>query len=373
MHYWYSPDCGVVVFAEPNANTDVEKYLNSQIQSGQDAKGNQLDENTQWIDLTSMSYTLPVQMNTIPEGGTYYTGVTNSTSWASASGYAEKYIAGEQFPPEVKTGDMYIYNGYVYRYNYYYNVTSSSTYAYLNENQNGWGVKVQNTSKSSYPDMLDMVNKQPVTTLYRTFESCKNMTTAPHISKYARELNRTFYNCNSLTNIDNVQITINAENLHSTFSKTAISRLPNLSKATNIEDMSFAFYECLNITSVENLKMPNSTTVATRIFYKCKNLTNINGLTLSNNLTTAYEMFGGTSIGNVDNFIIPESVTNIERLFCQVKTLSGKITINSNPTSYSACFSECDMNNIVIEGKCDQALKQKIINTHKTKVTTITW
>ena len=51
MHYWYSPDCGVVVFAEPNA--DIETDLNAQIQSGQDAKGNQLDGNTKWINLTT--------------------------------------------------------------------------------------------------------------------------------------------------------------------------------------------------------------------------------------------------------------------------------------------------------------------------------
>ena len=52
MHYWYSPDCGVVVFAEPNADQDKENKLNSQIQSGQDAKGNDLGPTTQWIDLT---------------------------------------------------------------------------------------------------------------------------------------------------------------------------------------------------------------------------------------------------------------------------------------------------------------------------------
>ena len=50
MHYWYSPDCGVVVFAEPDA--DIEADLNNQIQSGQDAKGNDLGPTTQWIDLT---------------------------------------------------------------------------------------------------------------------------------------------------------------------------------------------------------------------------------------------------------------------------------------------------------------------------------
>jgi hypothetical protein len=50
MHYWYSPDCGVVVFAEPDA--DVEADLNSQIQSGMDAKGNDLGATTRWIDIT---------------------------------------------------------------------------------------------------------------------------------------------------------------------------------------------------------------------------------------------------------------------------------------------------------------------------------
>ena len=52
MHYWYSPDCGVVVFAEPDALSDKENKLNAQIQSGMDAKGNKLSASTQWIDLT---------------------------------------------------------------------------------------------------------------------------------------------------------------------------------------------------------------------------------------------------------------------------------------------------------------------------------
>ena len=53
MHYWYSPDCGVVVFAESNADQDKENKLNAQIQSGMDAKGNQLGPDTQWINLTN--------------------------------------------------------------------------------------------------------------------------------------------------------------------------------------------------------------------------------------------------------------------------------------------------------------------------------
>ena len=55
MHYWYSPDCGVIVYAEPNAGLTPENIvnkLNAQVISGMDAKGNPLDENTEWIDLT---------------------------------------------------------------------------------------------------------------------------------------------------------------------------------------------------------------------------------------------------------------------------------------------------------------------------------
>ena len=52
MHFWYSPDCGVVVFAEPDADQDKENKLNSQIKSGMDAKGNKLSASAQLIDLT---------------------------------------------------------------------------------------------------------------------------------------------------------------------------------------------------------------------------------------------------------------------------------------------------------------------------------
>ena len=55
MHYWYSPDCGVIVYAEPNAGLtpeNIQNKLNAQVVSGMDAKGNSLDENTEWIDLT---------------------------------------------------------------------------------------------------------------------------------------------------------------------------------------------------------------------------------------------------------------------------------------------------------------------------------
>lgn len=55
MHFWYSPDCGTIVYAEKNANENIEEMLNTQIQSGKDAKGNVLTDATQWVDLTESS------------------------------------------------------------------------------------------------------------------------------------------------------------------------------------------------------------------------------------------------------------------------------------------------------------------------------
>jgi type IV pilus assembly protein PilA len=48
-HFFYSPDCGVVVCEVATAKTT---DLNKLVISGMDAKGNALDADTQWIDIT---------------------------------------------------------------------------------------------------------------------------------------------------------------------------------------------------------------------------------------------------------------------------------------------------------------------------------
>ena len=62
MHFYYSPDCGVVVFGEASTETTVTDTtlitaLNENIVSGKDAKGKTLDTTTQWINLTTGSET----------------------------------------------------------------------------------------------------------------------------------------------------------------------------------------------------------------------------------------------------------------------------------------------------------------------------
>lgn len=50
MHYWYSPDCGIIITAPIDSTRD---ELNDLIVSQTDAKGNPLGEQTQWINLTT--------------------------------------------------------------------------------------------------------------------------------------------------------------------------------------------------------------------------------------------------------------------------------------------------------------------------------
>lgn len=113
MHYWYSPDCGVVVFAEPNANTDVEKYLNSQIISGMDAKGNPVGADTKWIDLTLETFANnnapPVQE---PETQTPVTFVLNGTTYQTEEGTTwEQWLSSVNNTSSLSVDGNYIYNG----------------------------------------------------------------------------------------------------------------------------------------------------------------------------------------------------------------------------------------------------------------------
>ena len=48
--YWYSPSCGLVVVAETDATVDT---LNSLVISGKDAKGNTLNNNAYWVNITT--------------------------------------------------------------------------------------------------------------------------------------------------------------------------------------------------------------------------------------------------------------------------------------------------------------------------------
>ena len=92
MHYWYSPDCGVVVVAEPTKTAaELDKY----VISGIDAKGNDITSNSvnaQWIDLT-LGATL--------SGGSVDLSTVNTdlvtNTWADVQKVAQSGKAGDYY------------------------------------------------------------------------------------------------------------------------------------------------------------------------------------------------------------------------------------------------------------------------------------
>ena len=68
-HYYYSPDCGLVVCTETE-NASVEE-LNKLVVSGKDAKGNTLSEDTVWLDM----YSINQMKNKILVGDLNYDGI----------------------------------------------------------------------------------------------------------------------------------------------------------------------------------------------------------------------------------------------------------------------------------------------------------
>lgn len=180
----------------------------------------------------------------IPEGGTYYVGVTN-TKLGVYTGATAIYTEGENFPDTVNTGDVYVYGDYEYRYNYYYfystNGSYSSTWRSVSDTNyvaakhtatNGWGVRVRE-NKSEYQEMLSYINNEPVKNLvdtfartivkvapvipttvicmYDTFYFCDYLTTAPTIPSSVNTLNCAFTACPKLTG----EIEINCSYLRS--------------------------------------------------------------------------------------------------------------------------------------------------------------
>ena len=80
----------------------------------------------------------------IPEGGTYYVGVT-TTRVGSCEGATSVYRSGQFFPKTPQIGDVYVYEWYEYRYNMIaisdHNPMFANPYSYswkINEDLNGW-------------------------------------------------------------------------------------------------------------------------------------------------------------------------------------------------------------------------------------------
>ncbi len=265
---------------------------------------------------------------TIPEGATtYYVGVT-STRTGDYTGATITLTAGDEFPVTVNTGDVYVYGDYEYRYGQYYNVSEWST----STTQNGWGVRVLDTTKTSYGAILENINGQPVTNMSNTFNDCTDLTTAPVIPNSVTNMYGTFWGCRSLR------------------SRTTAPAIPN-----GVTNMESTFYECYSLTTAPAI--PDSVTNMEGTFAYCYNLTT--APIIPNSVTNMKGTFKNCCYSLTTAPAIPDSVTNMEGTFWFCSSLTGTITINATPSEYNSCLTGTNITEIL--GDC--TIKAEILAT----------
>ena len=308
MHYWYSPDCGVIVYAEPDASLTPENIvnkLNAQVISGMDAKGNPLDENTEWIDLTEgvppripaacgieghwendkMDHSATTscakhEFNcqcdgwVIPEGGVYTIKRTSIT-----------YEAGMRLPCGyvTETYDEYVEGDYRYRVEY----------DNFQLNRYEWAAHVLDKTKTKYGEIRSQINNRDVMLLNNTFENCVNLLESPKIPNTITSMDSTFKGCVSL--------------LHA----------PTLPKSVLYMDATF--HTCTSLKTISNI--PTNVKNMWATFANCAELTDVTGI------------------------VLPETLTDISWTFSNCTNLSGIITIHASPTEtadYAGCFNGID-------------------------------
>lgn len=264
----------------------------------------------------------------------------------------ETLVAGQIMPDVVKDGDIFTTDDYEYRYNQY-PLLNGSWLDYTE--QNGWGVRVKDTSKAEYKPLLGVINGQNVTTLESTFANCASLTTAPVIPDSVSMMGSTFLNCSALTTAPVIPNSVT--NLNGVFKgcsslKTA-PVLPN--SASNMKE---AFAMCTSLGTAPVI--PASVANMNNTFMGCKALTNApeipNGVT---NLNGTFRDCTSLTTASV----IPTSVTSMSATFSGCTSLKGDVVINaSNPSEFTGFFKDCAQDSahtIILSGTCPVLSKLK--------------
>lgn len=275
----------------------------------------------------------------VPEGGTYYVGVT-SYDIGDYTGATATYTAGQELPCGYVTQDKdtYVFGDYEYRYNYCYHagVPSSrwtTSKSALGTTQNAWGARVLDSTQTTYGEILDTINGSKVL-MHSTFLECTSIATTPPILGNIELLSSTFRECLSITSVGPVGSGADVE-------------IPN-----NITALDHTFYLCSNLS---NVIIPNGvTTIGDSSFRNCSNITQITFEEGSRLTTIGSSAFNHCT--SVTTFTIPQGVTTLgDRAFIYCESLTG-ITVPDSVTSIGLnCFYRCyDLTDIVFEGTVEQ-------------------
>ena len=267
----------------------------------------------------------------IPDGATY---TPNGGTAITGNGT-------NKFPDVPAKGDTYEEGDYIYKYNQYYNYDSWSS----NPSQNGWGVRVKDTSKTTYGEIISEIAGQPVNTMRCTFRYCTSLTTAPTIPNSVTNMFQTFTRCTSLTTAPIIPNSVT--NMDETFwSCTKLTTAPTI--PNSVTSMESTFIWCTSLTTAPTI--PNSVTNMESTFSCCTKLTT--APTIPNSVTdmqcTFYDCSSlKTYVGSTDtdgdfsNYSIPNSVTNMAQTFQKCTSITTAPTIPSGVTNMSSTFNGC--------------------------------
>lgn len=214
------------------------------------------------------------QLERVPTGCTYTT----------ADG--EEYGPGEEIPRAPVEGD----------------VLTSADYTYTLRN-NDWLVRVRDTSKTSYEELLPVVNGLALRILDDAFERCASMTKSPRIPNTVVSMHETFRHCRSLTEAP--VLPENVVSMQYTFCSTSIVEPPVI--PSSVQNMFATFSDCHSLKRAP---------------------------------------------------VIPENVTSLRSTFSHCWVLEGTIVINAKlpdypqkPETIQSCFSGSE-NSITLTGSC---------------------
>jgi len=352
------------------------------------------------------SYILDVEQ-TIPENGsstqTFYKVTLNYRLSAPIFGTVHNgevvgYALAGMYPTDIAvevpenpvTGDVFIYGDYEYRYNMYYHYAGTWR---ENEEYEGWGARVLDSSKTSYQRPLSMIGNTPVVSLRATYQDCTNLEKAPKIPNTIVYMQYAYERCDSLTD-ENIDIPSSVRTLAYAFMECTSADFKNAPTIPEgVEDMTDTYQGCINLVTPSNV--PSTVTHLNGTYQGCSSLESAPDLTAGTSLKHISSIFSGcTSLpADMSGYIIPDTVTSgysmfedctqlvsapvipkkmtyISSIFSGCTSLTGNVTINCEPGyNPSVGYNQAEdvfkntVKPIVLYGSCSDATKERLAAT----------
>ena len=172
----------------------------------------------------------------------------------------------------------------------------------------------------------------PVTSLYRTFNSNTNITTMPLIPTTVISMISTFENCKNLKG--ECIIPNSVQNINWCFNASGIEKIKEIPNSVVSMVGSFSFCNSLEYV---NLKIPDKVKSLSGTFRNCINLKEANLILPEGLESMSLTLYYCTSLTKGPD-VIPESVTDMRQTFEGDAKLTGEMTIKASPTTYGNIF-----------------------------------